>query len=231
MPTETSGRLRAVVFDLDGTLVDSLPDIAAALNVALSGAGYAQLQHGDVRSMMGEGAKVLVSRALTTVIGRADADAVSDVLTRYLRAYDAAPCVLSRLYPGASEVLDGLAAQGIALAICTNKPAAITAHVLAALGVAQRFGCVVGGTEGVPLKPAPDMLMRALAGLGARPEEAVMVGDSAADARAACAAGTRVVLLRHGYGQDDLDGLGAEAVLPGFAEPLSTLARMTFAAA
>lgn len=222
----------AVVFDLDGTLVDSVPDIAAALNAALAQVGHPSLSRGDIAGMMGHGSEALVARALVAVAGQAaGAEDVADVLSRYLVAYDAAPCVLSRLYPGAEGVLDELAGRKVKLALCTNKPEAITRSVLQQLGIARRFASVVGGRTDMPLKPAPDMLLLALSMLDVNPARAVMVGDSGADAAAAHAAGTHLVLLRHGYGRDNLDSLGAHAVLDGFADLPQALAGMTFPAA
>jgi phosphoglycolate phosphatase len=224
--------LKAVVFDLDGTLVDSVPDIAAALNAALAAGGYRTLAVTDVAGMLGNGAEVLVARALTALAGSAPGEPdLHDVHAAFLAAYDAAPCVASRLYPGALAVLDHLAAGGVTLGICTNKPEGITTSVLRHLGISERFGSVVGGHAREPLKPAPAMVLRALRELGASPAEAVFVGDSPADAGAARTVGTRLVLLRHGYCREDLDGLGADAVLAGFSDLPDALARMTFAAA
>lgn len=221
----------AVVFDLDGTLVDSVPDIAAALNAALAQVGHPSLSRGDIAGMMGHGSEALVARALAAVAGQAGAKDVADVLSRYLVAYDAAPCVLTRLYPGAEGVLNELAGRKVKLALCTNKPEAITRSVLQKLGIARRFASVVGGRADMPLKPSPDMLLLALSKLDVNPARAVMVGDSGADAAAAHAAGTHLVLLRHGYGRDNLNSLGADAVLDGFTDLPQALAGMTFPAA
>jgi phosphoglycolate phosphatase len=230
MPPEGDSWPRAAVFDLDGTLVDSLPDIAAALNVALCEAGHRALAQADIAGMMGHGSEALVARAVAAVAG--DTPAIAAALhTRFLAAYAAAPCRLSKLYPGAIDTLEALATQHVALAICTNKPAGITSQVLQALQLSHRFACVIGGRSGVPLKPAPDMLLQALQAIGAPADGAVMVGDSAADAGAARAAGTRLVLMRHGYSRVSVDGLGADAVLDGLAQLPAALARMTFAGA
>lgn len=219
------------MFDLDGTLVDSLPDIAAALNVALAASGHVAVTEADVAGMVGNGSEVLVSRALAAATGATpravDLAAAHD---QFIAAYDAAPCVASRLYPDALDTLDCLNRQGIRLGICTNKPEAITHSVLRHLGVADRFASIVGGRTGVPLKPAPEMVLRTLRDVGVGPGAVVFVGDSAADAGAARAAGLRLVLLRHGYAHDNLDELGADAVLTGFAELSGALARMTFSA-
>ncbi|MDO9382903.1 MAG: HAD-IA family hydrolase [Hyphomicrobiaceae bacterium] len=219
---------QAVVFDLDGTLADSLPDIAAALNSALAEAGMAQLAEQTVRTMVGNGSEILVERAIREVgRGRTHADAAADIHASFLAAYDRAPCVHTRLYPGARHVLDALAAQGVRLGVCTNKPQQITAGVLDKLGITPLFGSVVGGNATDPLKPAPVMLRRVLQELAAEPKLSVMVGDSGADAGAARAAGTALILLQHGYCQDDLADLGADAVLPGFAGLPDALVRVT----
>jgi phosphoglycolate phosphatase len=217
--------LDAVVFDLDGTLADSLPDIAAALNVALAQAGLDTLGTAAVRRMVGGGARHLVQKAVTH--GGRDPAPIAAVHDAFLAAYAASPCVQTTLYPGATEVLDGLARHGIRLGVCTNKPQAITDRVLAGLGLSGRFAAVVGGRDGIPLKPAPDMLRTALGVLAARSCASVMVGDSEADAGTARAVGTRLVLMRHGYSQQPLAGLGADAVVAGFPDLPQALMRMT----
>lgn len=225
--------LAAVVFDLDGTLVDSVPDIAAAVNVALKHAGRIALEDAAVAGMVGGGSEMLIARALQASGGSASGEPLlADVHTAFLAAYDGTPCRYSKLYPHARETLDLLIAQGIRLAICTNKPQPITQSVLAALGIADRFASVIGGRDGLPLKPAADMLLQALAELDVTPERAAMVGDSPADAGAARAAGTRLVLLSHGYtAAEVLEALRADALLPGFTGLPAALEQMTFPAA
>lgn len=221
-------RLQAVVFDLDGTLADSLPDIAAALNIALARAGMACIAEAAVRDMVGNGSEILVARAIAAATPDAASPALAaGVHDAFLAAYDEAPCVHTRLYPGARDALDWLVGQDVPLGICTNKPQQITEGVLDRLGIAALFGSVVGGTAAEPLKPAPDMLRRVLKELAAEPTASVMVGDSGADARAARAAGMTVILLEHGYCQELLADLGADAVLPGFDGLPDALVRVT----
>lgn len=219
----------AVVFDLDGTLVDSVPDIASAVNAALRSFNLRELDEGHVASMVGNGSEVLIARALAAATGAPPRDDFSRAVhDEFIAAYDREPCRLSRLYPGARDVLDALTASGIKLAICTNKPEGITAAVLDQLGIAALFASVVGGSARLPLKPAPDMLQAALRKLGASATTSVMVGDSAADAGTAKSAGTRLVLLQHGYSRGaDLARLGADAVLPDFSGFMGALARVT----
>lgn len=225
MAGERFGSLQAVVFDLDGTLADSLPDIAFALNAALLQSGFDPVPEPDVGRMVGGGTRLLVERALTRL---GSAPATTDgVHATFLAEYERNACVRTRLYPEARQILSELGAAGLRLGVCTNKPQDITARVLETLGIAALFGSVVGGNAVDQLKPAPDMLARVMRDLGAAPGATVMVGDSGADAGAARAAGTRLVLLEHGYASDGVQNLGADAVLAGFAGLPAALSRMT----
>jgi phosphoglycolate phosphatase len=214
--------VRAAIFDLDGTLADSAPDIAAALNRALRASGHAVLPVADVVAMVGHGAQRLCERALSASGVGADSAATERLLADFLAAYAAAPCVETRLYPGALETLQALRADGWRLAVCTNKPQALADPIVAALGIAPCFDAVVGGRAGLALKPAPDMLRLAIVEAGAQAGiktamRAVMIGDSAADCSAGQAAGVPVVLLAHGYSSAPVASLGADAMLDGFA--------------
>lgn len=229
MTSQGDAHLAAVVFDLDGTLVDSVPDIAAAVNVALASAGFPMVSAMQVADMMGNGAEVLIARALAAVAPAPVDDGLARrVHADYLAAYDRAPCNESRLYPGVAEALAELSRNGTALGVCTNKPHNITLTVLERLGIAHCFRAVVGARPELRLKPAGDMLTGVLRELGAEAARSVMVGDNAADAGAAKAAGTRLILVQHGYGHGaDLTTMGADAVIPGFSGLLPALTRMT----
>lgn len=204
---------RAVVFDLDGTLVESVGDIADALNAALAGAGLATFAPADVRLMVGGGARVLIERALTR-LGRDGETKTGDRLLRdFLATYRAAPARHTVGFPGAEEVLQSLAASGCRLGICTNKPADITRDVLAALAYTRYFASIMGSQPNLPPKPHAAMLQKALDELGAPAADAVMVGDSLTDLETARAAGVKVVLLSHGYSARPVHELGADAVV------------------
>lgn len=223
--------IEAVVFDLDGTLIDSIPDITLALNVAIEQAGLRSVSEQDVRGMVGHGARELVRDAVAAAAGgQAVTRSLDEIYSDYMVAYDAAPCVKTRVYPGVVDVLHRLGRAGIALGVCTNKPQSTTDLILSALGLGQVFGSIVGGRDGVALKPAPDMLRSVVAALGASPSTSVMVGDSAADAGAAHAAGLRLVLLSHGYGGAGFSTLEADAVVGSFQGLLETLRGLNGAA-
>ncbi|MGQ0671717.1 MAG: phosphoglycolate phosphatase [Hyphomicrobium sp.] len=222
-----SDPLRAAVFDLDGTLADSAPDIAAALNDTLAAGGLATFDLATVKTMVGGGADLLIQRAMMAAGGAPDAALAAVLLEDFLSRYRRTPCAATRLYPGALALLDALRGAGAACGICTNKPADLTELVLRGLGVRDCFSSVVAATDALPPKPAPDMLNAVLAELGVRPEQAVMVGDSAADSGVARAAGVRCILVRHGYSRDPVDGLGADIVVDSFEALARHLVRVS----
>jgi phosphoglycolate phosphatase len=214
---------RAVVFDLDGTLVDSAPDIAAALNVALRQVGLKALPLDLVTSFVGGGARLLIERGLGACGGATDEGRIDAVYAEFLAAYEREPARLTTVYPGARDVLERLTAAGVKMGICTNKPAALTSAVLEQLALASFFRSVVAAEGSLPLKPAPDMLRKGLQELDVAAGQAVMVGDSAADAGVAKAAGVRSIILQHGYSHAPVSSLGADVVIAGFADLLTCL--------
>ncbi len=211
-------RRRTILFDLDGTLVDSAPDIAAALNDALAGASIPPLDLATVKSYVGSGARLLVERALgSSGQARSRAD-VDDILKRFLVSYRETPACLTRLYPGMADLLLRLSKEGTALGIATNKPQDLTHAILEALSIRQMFDAVAASLPGLALKPAPDLILKALEELGTATGDAVMLGDSRADLEAARAAGCRIVLVTHGYSGEPVGTLGADAVISDVSE-------------
>jgi phosphoglycolate phosphatase len=178
---------RAILFDLDGTLVDSRRDIAEALGDALVAHGRERLPLERVLPLIGDGPRLLVQRAL----GAPHDDAlVSVVLATFRARYRERPCTHTTLLPGAREAI---AAAPLA-AVVTNKQRDVSVLVLEALGIAARFGAVWGGDDG-PMKPAPDGVLAVLAKLGVAPREAWMVGDGPQDVGAGRAAGCFTVAV------------------------------------
>jgi phosphoglycolate phosphatase len=211
--TDTPSWPRAILFDLDGTLVDSLPDIHEALNQTLESLGEPPFTIEAVGRMVGQGVQVLVGRAYEALgkeIDHATRDKIAD---RYLAIYSARATELTTLNAGATDAVRILADRGIALGVVTNKPGTETADILAHFGLADRMAVVVGGDAGPSKKPAPDLLVYACRQLGIEPGDALFVGDSENDVEAAQAAGMPVVAMRGGYTAREVESLGADLVL------------------
>jgi phosphoglycolate phosphatase len=219
MRPETETALRAIVFDLDGTLIDSAPDICALGSAVLSGEGAAPLTLAETRSFIGNGAGVFVTRMMTAR-GLPEADH-SRLLAAFLRNYDDAKD-LTTLYPGVTEALSALADDGCALGICTNKPLTATKAILAHLGLLDRFATIIGGDSLPERKPHPAPLLRAFADLSSTAP--LFVGDSEIDYATAEAAGVPIALYIPGYRAIPLSALPAAIPFDHFAE-LPALAR------
>lgn len=227
MKSTTSGRFRAVVFDLDGTLVDSAPDLIAALNRLLVAEGRRRVDMAEGTVMIGDGVRTLVERGFAATGPAVAGEALDALAKRYLADYEANVCVETRVFPGAEAVLKTLFADGVGMGICTNKPEAPARAILSGLGLAGFFGVVIGG-DTVPGARKPDArpMLATLRGLGVGANEAVMVGDSTNDVQTARAAGTKVVVVGHGYTRVPAAELGADAVVDGFAGLADTLSRL-----
>jgi phosphoglycolate phosphatase len=202
---------RLVVFDLDGTLVDSSRDLATATNAALAAVapGVPPLSLAVVRSFVGEGAGVLIARSLAQAGIRKTAE---EVLPTFLDRYRRCLLDTTRLYPGVLETLDRLA--GRTLAVLTNKPGDMSRAILAGLGVAGRFARIYGGGDFPGRKPDPAGLLLLLDELGVRPEEAVLVGDSAVDVRTGRAAGVPTVGVTYGLNPESLREAPPDVTIP-----------------
>ena len=212
---------QAILFDLDGTLVDSVPDLAAAVNGVLAELVRPPLGLVQVTSMVGDGTPALVERALAASgAGGTPLRAAHD---RFLTLYEADPTRLTRPYAGVPAVLGELAAAGWRLGVCTNKPERATRSILASLDLERFFAVVLGGDSGPTRKPDPGPLRTALDRLGSAPGGAAMIGDHRNDVAAAHAAGMPAVFARYGYGAATLAGLTPDAVIDRFAELPETL--------
>lgn len=212
---------RAVVFDLDGTLIDSIGDIADALNATLATRGLPALPEDHIKQMVGAGVPELVRRGLSA--HGVGADDVAPFVRELVERYSARPAARTRLYEGAEDLLGALGEAGVKLGICTNKPQAITELVLAELGIGAHFGAVVGTTPDLPRKPDPAMLRAVLDRLEVPAFDALMIGDSASDVGAARALGVPVIVLRSGYGKETPDELGADVLIDSLTEAQSAL--------
>ncbi|MGH8211238.1 MAG: phosphoglycolate phosphatase [Steroidobacteraceae bacterium] len=209
-----------VVFDLDGTLIDSAPDMHRAVNLMLADLGCAPLTLADIRSMVGDGASALIARALAArQCVTADP---TKALAQFLEHYEADPTPFTRTFPGVTATLERLQAFGLTLAICTNKPARLTQMILECLGIDRLFVRVVAGDSLPFRKPDPRALMELLNGFDTPTVASLMVGDSEVDAATAHAASVPFVLMTYGYHRGPIDGISSIATLDHFSE-LATL--------
>ena len=207
-----------LLFDLDGTLVDSLPDLAAALNRLLREEARAPLPAERVIGMVGDGLATLVERALAATGALPEGADFERLVARCLAFYETALTVKTRPYDGAVATLAALRAAGWRLGVCTNKPVRAARAVVRDLGLADFFDTVVGGDSLPVRKPHGGHLTGALADLEGRPERGVMIGDGRNDVLAARAAGMPVVLASFGYGGAEARALGPDRVIDHFGE-------------
>jgi phosphoglycolate phosphatase len=217
-------RFPALLFDFDGTLIDSAPDIALALNQLLTESDRPELTLDQVKGLIGDGAPRLVEQAMAVTGQPVAGDDLARLTTRYLDIYGALPADPSCGYPGVAETLAALKQSGHRLALCTNKPAGISLELLPALGLGNLFDVVAGGDTAPRRKPHPDPLLWALDKLGCRPDQAVMVGDNGNDVAAARAAGVSVIAVAYGYPRMPLADLGADCIIERFADLPAALA-------
>ena len=189
----------AVLFDLDGTLVDTAPDLVGALNVALAAANHPPLPLETARPMIGRGGRWMLQKGFEAA-GDPLTEARTDVLFEaFLDHYRAHIADESRPFPGIEAALDRLAAAGARLAVCTNKRTELSIALLDALGMTSRFDAVIGADLAPAIKPDPRHLLAAMQAVGGRIERTLMVGDAATDAGSARAAGAGLILVSFGY--------------------------------
>ncbi|HUL05499.1 MAG TPA: phosphoglycolate phosphatase [Candidatus Acidoferrum sp.] len=208
----------ALVFDLDGTLVDSAPDLHRSLNAVLAEQGRTPVSLADIRSMVGDGAAKLVERGFADTGAPVEPAAMPGLVQRFLVHYSAGRHALTPAFPGVVETLRLLRERGYRLGVCTNKPYAPTMEILETLGLTGLFAAVTGGDSLPVRKPDPGHLLGTLDLLGATADRAVMIGDSANDVAVARAAGVPAIVVRYGYTRTPVEELGADAIIAHFAE-------------
>ena len=205
---------RAVVFDLDGTLADTVGDLTTALNRTLAELDLPPHSEDAVRGMVGGGLAKLLERGLSAHDVLLDGVEQEVVLARFVAHYAANPAERSTLYPGARQTVNVLRDADIACGLCTNKHEPIARDLLDALGIRSAFGAIQGSETGFPRKPDPACLIHVVKTLGASPETALMVGDNATDLKTARAARLKgVVLVTYGYSVTPVTELGADCVI------------------
>ncbi|WP_114391859.1 phosphoglycolate phosphatase [Oleisolibacter albus] len=226
MPCSALDRFPAVLFDLDGTLIDSADEIGTGLNALLAEYSLQPVTPTQVRQFIGDGAPKLVERGFAANGVTLAGDDLKTAVDRFVTLYADVPTSRESLYPGVPETLRTLAADGHRLGLCTNKPSSVTRLLLTELGLSPLFGAVVGGDTLAERKPSPAPLLWAMERLGQTRAGAVMVGDNANDVAAARAAGIPVIAVAYGYPRMPVAELGADLVIEQFAALPEALARL-----
>jgi phosphoglycolate phosphatase len=213
-------RVSAVTIDLDGTLADTIPDLAAAANTMLGELGRATLEVDRIRTFVGKGIPKLVERTLADAFADAvPGDLMARALPVYERCYAECNGRHSALYPGVSEGLEALRAMGLPLACVTNKSGRFTVPLLEQLGLARYFEQVIAGDTLAKKKPDPAQLLHACRGFGVAPGDMLVIGDSVNDAEAARAAGCPIFCVTYGYNEGrDVRELDVDAIVESLVE-------------
>lgn len=221
MTAHTPGRpVRAVLFDLDGTLLDSIPDLSEACHRMMVELGRAPHSIDTIRTFVGKGMLNLVRRCLAEHGTASDAE-MAEAVTAFQRHYAEVNGLATTIYEGVVPALAALQAQGVAMACVTNKPAAFTGPLLERMGIAGYFGATVSGDTLAEKKPHPAPLFHACELLGVPAAESLMIGDSANDAEAARAAGMPVLLVTYGYSEGKpVDSIDCDGLLSSLVDAL-----------
>ncbi|HLN10740.1 MAG TPA: phosphoglycolate phosphatase [Xanthobacteraceae bacterium] len=207
-----------IVFDLDGTLVDTAPDLVATLNALFARRGLRPVPYAQARNMIGGGARRMIERGLLEENVKAGPDEVDRLVEEFIADYANRIAELSRPFPGVETALDRLAAAGCNFAICTNKLEWLSVRLIAQLGLTARFAAICGQDTFKVQKPDPVILRRTLARAGVDLARAVMVGDSGNDIDAARGAGIPVVAVDFGYTEIPVSELAPDRIISHFAD-------------
>jgi phosphoglycolate phosphatase len=226
LPPDAGAGFGAVIFDLDGTLIDSAADVASILNRLLAEAGIAGFALGEVEGFMGDGVRALIAKAFAARQARVADAALDGLRDRFLDLYCEQPVERTKVYPHAFEVLADLRRQGLRVGVCTNKSERPAQLILERLGFFAHVGALVAGDSGFGQKPEAGPLLACAARLGVKPEEVVYVGDHPVDVAAGRAAGMAVVAAAFGYSADIAAELGADAVIADLSELPAAMARL-----
>ncbi len=217
--------IEALIFDLDGTLVDTAPDLLAATNHALSLAGRPAISGAQLRSFVGHGAGALIRRGLEATGGGVDDSAFKRLHLAFLDYYAANIVTHSVLFPGVLALLEKAQAAGLKLGVCTNKLEGLSAALLSGIGIAPYFGALVGGDTLPVMKPDPAPYHEVVRRLGVATHSSLMIGDSETDIRTAQAAGVPVIAVSFGYTPDHVSAYAPTHVIDHYDEAWAIVER------
>jgi phosphoglycolate phosphatase len=216
----------ALIFDLDGTLVDTAPDLLGALNAVLVQEGRRTVNLADLRHLVGHGARAMLAEAMRRTGEPAPADQLPVLIDAFIAHYRNHLADKSRPFPGVETTLGGLAETGARMGVLTNKPQELAAPLMATLDLARFFGAIHGAGRFSYTKPDARVFHHVVDELGGSGSGAIMIGDSTTDVATARAAGVPVVLLSYGYTPDPVETLGADAVTGAFDELPDIIGRL-----
>ena len=216
----------AIIFDLDGTLVDTAPDLISALNVVLAEAGHRTIDRAELRSLVGFGVRPLFMRAFEKTGAVLSEEQLLEYGEEFLRYYRANIAKESVVFPRVVETLEALGSEGFRLGVCTNKPHDLTELLLDQLDLARHFTAVIGAGQTAKNKPDPGHIMDVVNALEGSAKQSVMVGDSPVDVAAAKAAEIPVIVMSYGYTIEPAHTLGADALTDDFADIPALVAKL-----
>ena len=212
MPAQT------IVFDLDGTLIDTAPDLVDTLNVVFAREGLPPVPYEIARNLIGGGARAMIARGIEVEGRVVESAKLEQMFADFIAHYSAHIAHRSRPFPGLIDALDALAGRGCRFAVCTNKLERLSVLLLEELKIAGRFEAICGpDTFGIQ-KPDPEVLRRTIAAAGGSPQRAIMIGDSAIDIRTARAAGIPVIAVDFGYSERPVSEFRPDRIISHFAQ-------------
>jgi len=220
-----------IVFDLDGTLVDTAPDLVDTLNVVFAREGLPPVPFATARNMIGGGARRMIERGLAAEGRSGSAAEIERLFRHFIDHYSTHIADRSQPFPALDAALDALAAEGARFAVCTNKLEGLSVKLLDALGLARRFAAICGQDTFGMQKPDPEVLRQTIRRAGGSPQAAVMVGDSANDIDTARAAGVPVVAVDFGYTEVPVARLAPDCIISDYAELPAAVRALTARAA
>ena len=218
-----------IVFDLDGTLIDTAPDLVEALNVIFVREGLAPLPYDTARNLIGGGVKAMIASGIEAEGGVLAPARLEQMFTDFIGHYSDHIADRSRPFPGLTDALDTLGAHGHRLAVCTNKLEGLSVRLLDRFKLADRFAAICGrDTFGIQ-KPDPEILRRTIAAAGGTTQHAIMIGDSNTDIRTARAAGVPVIAVDFGYSERPIAEFGPDRTISHFAQLPASIAAISSA--
>ena len=216
--------IKGIVFDLDGTLVDTLPDILSALNLVMIDEGFHKISSKEARKLVGGGAQNLIEEAFATIGESTTNPRIKSAFEKFIKFYEKEPAVNSTLFTDVENFLQSSHKNGMKLGICTNKPIGLTQLIIKEMNLMNYFGdAVVGGDSLSVRKPNAVHLQETIRLMGTSVEKTVMVGDSETDVKTARNAGVPIILVDFGYSNLPPDQIGADAIISSFAELTAAL--------